>query len=64
MIGFDYPEYLPTLRQHLLFQKHIFTGEAKPRVVRLLPSLSLTRTDADRFLQDLRDSIQELQPAQ
>ena len=64
MIGFDYPEYLPTLRQHLLFQKHIFTGEAKPRVVRLLPSLALTRTDADRFLQDLRDSIQALQPAQ
>lgn len=63
MIGFDYPESLPTLRQHLLFQKHIFTGEAKPCVVRLLPSLALTRTDADRFLQDLRDSIQELQPA-
>ena len=63
MIGFDYPETLSTLRQHLLFQKHIFTGEAKPRVVRLLPSLALSRSDADRFLQDLRDSIQEIQSA-
>lgn len=61
MIGFDYPETLPTLRQHLLFQKHIFTGEAKPRVIRLLPSLALSQVDADRFLHDLRDSIQELQ---
>jgi acetylornithine aminotransferase len=63
MIGFDYPETLSTLRQRLLFQKHIFTGEAKPRVVRLLPSLALSRSEADRFLQDLRDSIQEIQSA-
>lgn len=61
MIGFDYPETLASLRKHLLFQKHIFTGEAKPRVVRLLPSLALSQADADLFLQDLRDSIQELQ---
>jgi len=63
MIGFDYPENISTLRQHLLFKKHIFTGEAKPRVVRLLPSLALSQVDADRFLQDLRDSIRELQSA-
>ena len=63
MIGFDYPENISTLRQHLLFKKHIFTGEAKPRVVRLLPSLALSQVDADRFLQDLRESIQELQSA-
>jgi len=63
MIGFDYPETISTIRQHLLFQKHIFTGEAKPRVVRLLPSLALSHSDADRFLQDLRDSIQEIQSA-
>ena len=63
MIGFDYSETLAPLRQHLLFKKHIFTGEAKPRVVRLLPSLALSQVDADRFLQNLRDSIQELQSA-
>jgi acetylornithine/N-succinyldiaminopimelate aminotransferase len=61
MIGFDYPETISTLRQHLLFQKHIFTGEAKPRVVRLLPSLALSKEDTDRFLNDLRASISELQ---
>ncbi len=63
MIGFDYPETLQTLRNHLLFEKHIFTGEAKPRVVRLLPSLALTREEADQFLEALRESLKELQAA-
>ncbi len=63
MIGFDYPEQLASLRQHLLVQKRIFSGEAKPRVVRLLPSLALDQADAERFIQDLQDSIAELQPS-
>lgn len=63
MIGFDYPESIATLRQHLLFQKKTFTGEAKPRVVRLLPSLALSQDDATRFIEDLRDSVTELQSA-
>lgn len=61
MIGFDYPERLSKLRHHLLFDKHMFTGEAKPRVVRLLPSLALTREEADRFLQALRETVTALQ---
>ncbi len=61
MIGFDYPESLSNLRQHLLFQKHIFTGEAKPRVVRLLPSLKLSVEEANQFLHALKASIAELQ---
>ncbi len=61
MIGFDYPEQIASLRQHLLFRKRIFTGEAKPRVVRLLPSLALEQADAARFLRDLQDSIAEIQ---
>ncbi len=53
MIGFDLPDSLSSLRKDLLFKHHIFTGEAKPNTVRLLPSLSLTKKEADIFLKAL-----------
>lgn len=53
MIGFDLPDSLSSLRKELLFKHHIFTGEAKPNTVRLLPSLALTRTEADILLEAL-----------
>jgi acetylornithine/N-succinyldiaminopimelate aminotransferase len=33
-----------------LFKHLIFTGEAKPNVIRLLPALNLTKENADEFL--------------
>jgi acetylornithine aminotransferase len=60
MIGFDLPESLASLRKDLLFKHHIFTGEAKPNTVRLLPSLALSKQEADLFLEAL---AHELQPA-
>ena len=51
MIGFDLPESLAALRKDLLFKHHIFTGEAKPNTVRLLPSLALSKNDTDLFLE-------------
>lgn len=53
MIGFDLPESLASLRKDLLFKHHIFTGEAKPNTVRLLPSLAITKTEADLLLEAL-----------
>jgi acetylornithine/N-succinyldiaminopimelate aminotransferase len=53
MIGFDLPDSLASLRKDLLFKHHIFTGEAKPNTVRLLPSLALTKSEADIFLEAL-----------
>jgi acetylornithine/N-succinyldiaminopimelate aminotransferase len=53
MIGFDLPDSLSTLRKDLLFQHHIFTGEAKPNTVRLLPSLALRKDEADILLEAL-----------
>ncbi len=50
MIGIDLPESMAGLRKDLLFQEGVFTGEAKPNVVRLLPSLALTRREAGVFL--------------
>jgi acetylornithine/N-succinyldiaminopimelate aminotransferase len=51
MIGIELPEELAHARKELLFKHHIFTGEAKPNVVRLLPALNLTKAHADRFLE-------------
>jgi acetylornithine aminotransferase len=41
MIGFDVPEDLKDLKKNLLWNQKVFTGEAKPNVIRLLPSLAL-----------------------
>ncbi|HWD88389.1 MAG TPA: aminotransferase class III-fold pyridoxal phosphate-dependent enzyme [Mucilaginibacter sp.] len=51
MIGIDLPEELAHARKELLQKHHIFTGEAKPNVIRLLPALNLTKAHADRFLE-------------
>jgi acetylornithine/N-succinyldiaminopimelate aminotransferase len=64
MIGFDVPEEIKTLRKHLLFKHHIFTGEAKPNVIRLLPALSLGMKEAEDFLSALKDSIKMLKSEQ
>ncbi|RQO30877.1 aspartate aminotransferase family protein [Taibaiella sp. KBW10] len=61
MIGFDVPESIASLKKHLLQKHFIFTGEAKPNVIRLLPSLALTKADADLFLTELRKAIHTLQ---
>ena len=55
MIGFDVPEELKDLRKNLLWKHKIFTGEAKPNVIRLLPSLAITRKHADEFLEALKE---------
>jgi acetylornithine/N-succinyldiaminopimelate aminotransferase len=63
MIGFDVPEELKDLRKKLLNDFFIFTGEAKPNVIRLLPSLGISRKQVDEFLDALKEAIVELQPA-
>jgi len=64
MIGFDVPEELKDLRKNLLFNQNIFTGEAKPNVIRLLPSLGITRKQVDEFLEALQEEIDELKNRQ
>jgi acetylornithine/N-succinyldiaminopimelate aminotransferase len=51
MIGIDLPTELSNVKKDLLFKHQIFTGEAKPNVVRLLPALNLTKAYAVRFLE-------------
>lgn len=50
MIGIELPEELAHVKKELLFKHFIFTGEAKPNVIRLLPALNLTKDHADEFL--------------
>ena len=63
MIGFDLPENLKDLRKNLLTEQRIFTGEAKPNVIRLLPSLALRKKDADQFLEALQEEIHMMESA-
>ncbi len=60
MIGFDVPEELKDLRKNLLWNQKIFTGEAKPNVIRLLPSLALKKKDAEQFIDSIKEEIETL----
>jgi acetylornithine aminotransferase len=60
MIGFEMEEHLKDTRQVLLNDCKIFTGEAKPNVIRLLPSLAVSIAEIDLFLAGLNKAVQQL----
>jgi acetylornithine/N-succinyldiaminopimelate aminotransferase len=51
MIGIELPEDKKELKKNLLNKHRIFTGEAKPNVIRLLPALNMSKSQADHFLE-------------
>ncbi|MEO6230207.1 MAG: aminotransferase class III-fold pyridoxal phosphate-dependent enzyme [Ferruginibacter sp.] len=57
MIGIVLPDELKEVKKNLLFKHKIFTGEAKPNVIRLLPALNITKTEADIFLQAIKTEL-------
>ncbi len=57
MIGFDLPENLSSVRSNLLTKHHIFTGEAKPHTMRLLPSLAIKAHELSGFLTALNEEL-------
>jgi acetylornithine/N-succinyldiaminopimelate aminotransferase len=57
MIGFDLPEEKKTVRTDLLFKHSVFTGEAKPNTIRLLPSLAINKAEADLLLTALKTEL-------
>ncbi|MGV3762825.1 aminotransferase class III-fold pyridoxal phosphate-dependent enzyme, partial [Parapedobacter sp.] len=59
MIGIELPSEMSTVKKDLLAKNRIFTGEAKPNVIRLLPALSVTRSQADLFLEALEERLGE-----
>lgn len=60
MIGFDVKERHKELRKNLLSKHKIFTGEAKPGVVRLLPALNIGREEVEYLLSAIKTEIQHL----
>lgn len=57
MIGIELPASLGHVKKDLLLKNRIFTGEAKPYVIRLLPALNITKEHADQFLLALKEHI-------
>lgn len=57
MIGFDVTDENKDLRKNLLWKQKIFTGEAKPNVIRLLPSLALKKRDAEDFIEAVKEEL-------
>jgi len=57
MIGIELPASLAHVKKDLLLKNRIFTGEAKPNVIRLLPALNITKEHADQFLLALKEHI-------
>lgn len=55
MIGLELKDEFIGLRDRLLFERHFFTGAAGPKVIRLLPSLTLSIETADRFIRSWRE---------
>lgn len=50
MIGLELKDEYIGLRDKLLFEKHFFTGAAGADVIRLLPSLTVSQTTAEAFV--------------
>lgn len=57
MIGIELPEDKKDVKKNLLLKHKIFTGEAKPNVIRLLPALNIGKAEADRFLEALKSEL-------
>jgi acetylornithine aminotransferase len=60
MIGFEMETGLEEVRKVLLNDYKVFTGEAKPNVIRLLPSLSISTAEIAQFLKGLQDASTQI----
>ena len=59
MLGIEIEGSASELRKRLLFGHRIFTGGAGEHTVRLLPPLTITRHEADIFLNEFRKALSE-----
>ena len=61
MIGIELQEDVTTLRQHLLFDHHLFVGSSSDKkTLRLLPPLSLNLTEGEIFLNRFQHALQTI----
>ena len=59
MIGVEIEGSASEMRKRLLFDHHIFTGGAGATTVRLLPALNLSKEQADIFLKEFQNLLNE-----
>jgi len=60
MIGLEFEQPIKAIRHQLLFEKHIFTGVSGTQIIRLLPPLTLSIEQADRFLEAFNEVLSDL----
>lgn len=54
MIGIEFEEPIKEVRRRLLFEERVFTGVSGTNVIRLLPPLTLTLGEAEKFIKRFR----------
>jgi len=57
MIGIEFHESVKEVRTKLLFEEKVFTGVAGTNIIRLLPPLCLSKTEADIFLNKFKKTL-------
>lgn len=61
MLGLEFDFEVNALRQKLIYEGHIFTGNASQKnLLRILPPLSITKQDIDSFIIGLQKALQSL----
>jgi len=57
IIGIEFEQSIKEIRSKLLFDKKIFTGVTGTNIIRLLPPLCLSKSDANLFLTSFKEVI-------
>ncbi|MDR7212724.1 aminotransferase class III-fold pyridoxal phosphate-dependent enzyme [Flavobacterium piscis] len=61
MLGIEFDFDVSVLRKKLIIEKHIFTGSANNKnLLRILPPLTVKKSDIDAFIVALKESLEEL----
>ncbi len=60
MIGIELGDDQKAVKKNLLYKHKIFTGEAKPNVIRLLPALNIGKVEADLFLAAIKEELEAI----
>jgi acetylornithine aminotransferase len=58
MIGIEFEQPIKEIRNRLLFEKKIFTGASGANIIRLLPPLCLSKSDANLFLNSFKEILE------
>jgi acetylornithine aminotransferase len=61
MLGVEFDFDVSELRKKMIIDKHIFTGNANNKnLLRILPPLTIKKTDIDTFIKALKETLTEL----